>query len=138
MITAFGGRATVGFADNPPNLNDPRDKFVRRFTAANTAVSRQPRPDDDHRHVVCSSSSKRPSSLQATTNLQTIPGIGPKNEKLLVASGLHSIETLREAFSERKNERQAMMDFLKVCILLLDFCWRLVRGGRITRGFCPS
>jgi hypothetical protein len=65
-----------------------------------------------------SSNGRRATSLQAASSvsdLRSVPGIGPKNEQLLVASGHPSLDALQQHFSEDvRGDTVAMSEYLRV------------------------
>eukprot|EP00238_Polyblepharides_amylifera_P012662 CAMPEP_0196589110 /NCGR_PEP_ID=MMETSP1081-20130531/62720_1 /TAXON_ID=36882 /ORGANISM="Pyramimonas amylifera, Strain CCMP720" /LENGTH=602 /DNA_ID=CAMNT_0041911827 /DNA_START=159 /DNA_END=1967 /DNA_ORIENTATION=+ len=70
--------------------------------------------------TVCSARRNRQASVALSeslpghrSDLQTIPGIGPKNESLMIASGLDSVAKLKEVFVTQQREKTKMMTYLQ-------------------------
>lgn len=84
-----------------------------------------------------SSGTSRATSLEAASNvsdLRSVPGVGPKNEQLLVASGHASLGALQHHFSKGvRGDTVAMSEYLRVSFYTQLVCLCLTPPGRSDR-----
>lgn len=51
---------------------------------------------------------------ESRKGLQSVTGIGPRNEKLLMSKGIESVDRLKEVFLEKLRDENKMRNFLRV------------------------